>query len=538
MNGFLDTEDMSSAKAPLKPSRRQFVGIGGVSAVSVLLGTGAITTNTAVAQPTLPDNPFKLGVASGDPRPDSVVLWTRLAPEPLAEDGHGGMHLVPIEVRYEVSADERFRRVARRGSVVATPELAHSVHAEVFGLEPGREYFYRFRVGREVSPTGRTKTSPLPTASPSSFSFAFASCQDWQTGYYTAYRHLVEEDLDLVIHLGDYIYEAGSYGPSYPRPQPGPGTQRDVIRALYEYRNRHAQYKTDEDLQAAHAAFPWVAVLDDHDVRDNFADAHHWELPPDLFREQRTSAFRAYYEHLPLRHTSIPRGPDMRLYRRLRHGSLVEFNVLDTRQYRDDQACGDGRQIDCDARLDPDRSILGPTQERWLLDGLTASDTTWNVLAQQVFFSRWAFDGNAELRSMDAWDGYEPSRERILSGLTQRSVSNPVVISGDIHVNVAADIKANFDDPDSETIGSEFAGTAISSVGDGTDFPAWAARDLETNPHFKFINSQRGYVRCSVSPQQWRADYRVVPYVSEPGAPITTRSSFTIENGRPGMEKT
>lgn len=508
--------------------------MGGISTAAVLLGTGVLSSNRALAQPNFFDDLFSLGVASGDPLPDGVVLWTRLAPDPLAEDGSGGMPPENFGVRYEVSEDENFSRIVKRGAVEATPELGHSVHAEVSGLLPGREYYYRFKAGPEISPVGRTKTAPAHGAPLAALTFAFASCQNYPGGYYTAYRHMAEEDLDIIFHLGDYIYE----GPAQGNIGRGHLPAREIY-SLADYRVRTAQYKTDSDLRAAHASTPWVVTWDDHEVDNNYADDVSQDNdPPREFLERRARAYQAYYEHMPLRLSSIPRGPDMQLYRRLTFGDLAEFSVLDTRQYRSDQACGDGRDAGCEERLDPSRSITGEEQERWLLDGLGRSGAGWNVLAQQVFLAQRDFDsGPEQLFGMDSWDGYKASRDRILGGIVERGVRNPVVLTGDVHQNYAADLKANFDDPDSATIGSEFVGTSISSGGNGSDTSAAGREQLEENPHIKFYNRQRGYVRCTLTPKEWRSDYRVVPYVTTPGAPVFTRASFAIENGQPGLQE-
>lgn len=515
-------------------SRKEFLVAGGMGAAGLALATAGFSESKAWARPWFSEDPFSLGVASGDPLPDGVVLWTRLAPDPLAEDGRGGMPNRKVPVRWEVAEDEGFRRVARRGKSFATPEVAHSVHAEVEGLRPGREYYYRFKVGPETSPVGRTKTAPAPGAAVGAFTFAFASCQNYPAGYYTAYRHMSEEDLDLVIHLGDYIYEGDGQG----RLGRGHVPAREVY-SLDDYRVRLAQYKSDPDLRAAHAAFPWSVTFDDHEVDNNWADEISQDNDPVAeFLVRRANAFRAYWEHMPLRLARRPVGPDVPLYRRFAFGDLAEFNLLDTRQYRDDQACGDGRDAGCETRLEPSRTITGPEQERWLLDGLGRSRTTWNVVAQQVFFSQRDFDpGPPELYNMDAWDGYKASRDRILSGITRRGVENPVVLTGDVHQNYAAEIKADFDDPDSATIGSEFVGTSISSGGNGSDTSTTGLQQLEENPHLKYYNRQRGYVRCELTPGQWRTDYRVVPFVTAPGAPIRTDASFVVESGRPGLQE-
>ncbi len=514
--------------------RRRFVEMAGVSAAALVFGTGPVTEK-ALADPKFTDNPFGLGVASGDPAPDGMVLWTRLAPDPL---NGGGMPDRRVPVQWQVATDHEFSRVVRRGIADAVPELGHSVHVEVTGLEPAREYYYRFRAGSEISPVGRTKTIPAPGHGVASLSFAFASCQQYEHGYYTAYRHMADEDLDLVVHLGDYIYE---YGPNeYVAPG---GNVREhsgpEIKTLADYRNRHAQYRTDTDLQAAHAAFPWLVTWDDHEVENNYADEIS-ERAADVktFLRRRAAAYQAYYEHMPLRHTSVPRGPDMRLYRRVAYGDLAEFNVLDTRQYRDDQAAGDGVKPPNPEQQDPGRSLTGEAQERWLQAGLAASRARWNVLAQQVFFAQLDFEpGEKERYNMDAWDGYLGSRDRVRAMFGQYDVSNPVVLTGDVHANWASNIKADYGDPDSATLGTEFVATSITSGGDGSEDRPETPGILKENPHIEFFNNHRGYVRCQVSPERFQADYRVVPYVREPGAPIHTRASFVTENGNPGLQK-
>ncbi|BBL80338.1 alkaline phosphatase D [Rubrobacter xylanophilus] len=519
--------------------RRTFVRASGAGAAALVFGVGPFVEK-AVARPAFRDYPFRLGVASGDPSPDGFVIWTRLAPEPLAGDGRGGMPPDrKVLVRWEVSEEEGFGRgVVRRGRVEARPELGHSVHVEVGGLRAGRWYWYRFEAGGEVSPVGRARTLPSFGRDAGRMSFAFASCQQYEHGYYNAYRRMAEEDLDLVLHLGDYIYE---YGPNEYRAPGGNVRLHDGPETvtLAAYRNRHALYRSDRDLQAAHAAFPWLVTWDDHEVENNYAG----EIPeqgqsPEAFLRRRAAAYQAYYEHMPLRRSSVPRGPDMRLYRRLTWGNLVEFNLLDTRQYRDDQAYGDGIKPPGEESRSPDRTMTGREQERWLFDGLAGSYARWNVLAQQVFFSRRDFDTTGGVTySMDAWDGYEAQRDRIVDFMARSGVHNPVVITGDVHNNWVSEILRDFDDPGSEVVGVEFVGTSISSGGDGADTSAEQQAILAGNPHIKFFNGQRGYVRCTVTPERWRTDYRIVPYVSQPGARVYTRASFVVEAGRPGLRQ-
>ncbi|TLS37137.1 alkaline phosphatase D family protein [Pseudalkalibacillus caeni] len=519
-----------------KFNRRNFIKRSG-KAVGVALGVtiaNSLPVDLAsAAKSNFQSYPFTLGVASGDPLPDGVVLWTRLAPDPL---NGGGMPSHPFPVQWEVALDQSFKNVVQRGTELSKPNLGHSVHIEVNGLNPSTWYFYRFKAGPELSPVGRTKTAPPFHANVEQVKFAFASCQLWTAGYYTAYQHMAKDDLDLVIHLGDYIYE-GTHNSNGVRPI---DKEYPEVYTIEDYRNRYALYKLDSDLQAAHANFPWLVTLDDHEIDNNWAD----EVPQDPdkqsredFLRRRAVAFQAYYEHMPLRRTSYPSGIDMQLYRRVSFGNLVEFNMLDTRQYRDNQANGDGWDSPTPESMDPNRTILGSEQEKWLLEGLKASSAKWNVLAQQVFFARrdYGFGPEAERYSMDAWDGYPVARQRILDFLSTNNVSNPVVLTGDVHSNWANEIKADFDNPDSKNVGVEFVGTSITSGGDGSDRRNNTAEVLEENPHIKFFNNQRGYVRCTVTQNNWQADYVIVPYVKKPGAPMETRATLTVEDGNPSL---
>jgi alkaline phosphatase D len=523
-------------------SRRGVLGFGGAGAAAILLGTGAWSASAAYAAPRRGDNPFTLGVASGDPLPRSVVLWTRLAPDPFAVDGRGGMPDQPVRVEYEVALDDQFGSVVRRDSVVATPELGHSVHPEVGGLDPDREYFYRFRSGGEISPTGRTRTVPAAGARPRELNFAFASCQAWQDGYFTAYEHMAEEDLDLVVHLGDYIYEYGV------------GTNQRGVTVderfhgetfdLARYRLQYSLYKAEAPLQQAHARFPWIMTIDDHEVENNWADdLSQADTEPDqdpaVFRERRAAAFQAMYENMPLRRAQMPAGPDVRLHRRLAYGRLADFTMLDTRQYRDDQPCGDGTSADCADRFAEERSILGAEQREWVLDGFSSSRARWQVLGNQAPMGQTDHDPSAEttLVWLDPWDGYVADRDRVLAAAQDRGVRNLVVITGDRHQNYAWDLKRDFTDPDSPTVASEFVGTSISSGADGADMTEQGETFLAANPHMKFFNGQRGYVRVNVTEERWRSDFRVLPYVTRPGAPVSTRASYVVEDQRPGVQE-
>lgn len=472
-------------------------------------------------------NPFTLGVASGDPLPDGVVLWTRLAPDPL---NGGGMDKTNVSVEWRVARDERMSDVVKRGTAVASAALAHSVHVEVRGLEADRHYWYQFRVGNEESPVGRTRTAPAFNSQPKDLKFAFASCQHYESGYFTAYSHMANDDLHAVVHLGDYIYEgAGREG----QIRKHTGLE---INSLSDYRNRYALYRTDAHLAKVHQLFPWIVTWDDHEVDNNYAaDKDQDGSARDTFLERRANAYQAYYEHMPLRRASLPQGSKLLLYRRLTFGNLAEFSVLDTRQYRTDQPCNDGNKPQCPAALDKDATLLGPEQERWFLNGLSRSKARWNVVAQQVMMAKVdRMPGPDHAYAMDQWSGYEEARRRVLRFLAERRPSNPVVITGDIHSNWVADLKADFDKPDSAVVGTEFVGTSISSGGDGADMLPAVEKYLPENPHVKFYNSQRGYVHCTLTPDQYKAEYRVLPFVTKPDAPMRTRATFVVENGRPG----
>lgn len=476
----------------------------------------------------LSSDPFTQGVASGEPAPDGMVLWTRLAPDPLADDGLGGMPARPVDVEWELAEDESFTRIARRGSVTAVPESAHSVHVEPGGLRPGAEYFYRFRAVGHLSPAGRTRTAPeLGSLAP--LTMCVASCSHYEQGWFTAYRRLAEDQPDLVVHLGDYQYEyAAGQSRDRVRDHVGPETV-----TLANYRQRYAQYKTDPDLQAAHAVAPWLVVFDDHEVANNWADEVPAKSEPG-FLARRAAALQAYHENMPLRRSAVPRGIDMQLYRRVSWGGLATFHMLDTRQYRTDQPCGDKFQSDCAARFDPAATLTGEEQERWLLDGFARSSSRWDVLGQQVFF------GGVELKlgpevgiNPDGWDGYTANRQRIIAGLVDSRVRNAVVLTGDVHSHWAAEVRERVGDSSSPIVATELVTSSITSGGDGSDTRADVEAVLPENPHIRYFSNRRGYVRARVTEDEMRADFRVMPFVSQPGAPVRTDASFVVTDREP-----
>ncbi|WP_432059188.1 alkaline phosphatase D family protein [Streptomyces sp. S1] len=521
--------------------RRRFLTVTGAAAAlafaTQLPAAGAAAAAELDAR-RVTEDPFTLGVASGDPLPGSVLLWTRLAPRPF-EPG-GGLPDRRVPVHWELAHDERFRRTVRRGTATAHPEFRHTVHVEIEHLAPGRAYFYRFRVGAWTSPVGRTRTAPAPDARTTALSLAAVSCQAYHDGYFTAYRHLAEEDVDVVFHLGDYLYEYAVDATGGARTYTDrvlPAVFNRETLTLEDYRLRYALYKTDPDLRAAHAAHPFVVTWDDHETENNYAgDTPENTVPPEEFLLRRAAAYRAYWEHQPLRRPQLPDGPDMRLYRRLSFGRLAQFDILDTRQYRSDQAYGDGWQVPGPESEDPSRTLTGATQERWLLDGWRRSRARWNVLPQQVVFAERRDRATADFKlSMDSWDGYPASRQRILAGAEAAGVENLMVLTGDVHVSYGLDLKADFRDPSSRTVGTEIVTTSITSGKDGADRPSNYDRLTQANPHLRFFNGRRGYAKVSLDRESARADFRTVPYVTTPGAPVTTAASFVTEAGNPGL---
>jgi alkaline phosphatase D len=508
-------------------SRRDFLRLGRDATAAVALG--ALPAAAGEREITLRDHPFTLGVASGDPWSEGTVLWTRLDGQVLDRSGALGR---PVPVHWELAEDDQFRRIVRKGSQLAVSELGYSVHAEVDGLRAGRPYWYRFTTGGEMSATGRTRTAPARAAAVDQFRFAFVSCQNFETGYFTAYRRIAEEDLDLVVHLGDYIYETGTMGERAVRLQEAGGE----LLSLDQYRARYTSYRMDPDLQAAHALLPFVVTSDDHEVRNDYAGSEApGDMPVDQFLLRRAAAYQAYYEFMPLRHISLPRGPFMRLYRRLRFGDLAALHVLDTRQYRPGLSCGGGRKALCSEAVDPSRSIMGSRQEQWLLDGLRAPGTRWNLIANQVLIAPLLqMSNDTPTYSMDNWSGFVQSRMRLMRFFAEARPANPVVLTGDIHSSWVADLKLDFSNPASVTVATELVGTSVSSGSDGDE--STRAELLAQNPHFKFYNNRRGYVRCTVTPTLLTSDFRTLSFVSKPGAPISTRASFVVESGRPGAQ--
>ncbi|MFG2044163.1 alkaline phosphatase D family protein [Dactylosporangium sp. NPDC048998] len=519
--------------------------------------TGAIVLPLTAADPSVAeplrgdhhdhDGPFALGVASGDPLPDGVILWTRLL------RASGPLPARPVGVEWQVALDERFRRVVRSGHATAWPQLGHSVHADVRGLLPGHEYHYRFRALGELSPVGRTKTAPPPWLDGGRLRFGIVNCQDFQNGYWPAYTGLAAEDLDVVLHLGDYIYEYDPHSAYADRNHTTPRTPGlDQLQTLDDYRARHAQYKGDPALRAAHAAFPWVVTWDDHETENNYAglideidDTGAQHQSPEQFARQRAAAYQAYYEHMPIRANLRPGSPDLRIFRRFDFGRLARVNVLDTRQYRTDQPGGFPGDFGLPeaGTANTGGTLTGADQERWLLDGLDRSPARWNVIAQQVMMSRTKLPNPTGgvppvLANLDQWDGYAPQRTRLLQHLADARVANPVVLAGDIHSSWFSELKLDFDRPEQPSVAVEFTATSVSS-----DFPIAFDAPLKAvnpvlNPHVKYFDgSRRGYLRCEVGKDAWRTDARTVDTIATRTAPVSTSASYVVEAGTSSISR-
>ena len=477
-------------------------------------------------------NPFSLGVASGYPTPDGMVLWTRLALTPLEPGGGMPQEVLPVE--WTVATDDRMRNVIQHGTDYATPEWAHSIHVEPSGLDPGRDYWYRFESGGERSPIGRTRTAPTKGAPLDRLKLGLVCCQHYEQGYYTAYRHMLADDLDLIVHVGDYIYESNSVKKVRHHNMP-------VAFTLDDYRARHALYRGDHDLANAHAAAPWLFVWDDHDVANDYAnDVSEEDDDPQLFLTRRAAAYQAYYEHMPLPRWAVPSGPAMRMYANRSFGNLASIVLLDQRQYRAPEACpplgrAGGHRVDeakCPELDDPNRTMLGGRQEAWMQGQLATSETRWNLLAQGTLM---AHNNEAPLPEhrywTDAWNGYPAARERLMKFLAERHVANPVVLSGDIHAFVVSGLHLKAANLDSPMVAPEFVTTSVTSdANDETYFET--ARKL--NPNLLTATGlYRGYMRMEITQEHLRTDLVTVDTVKEPDAGRKTLISYVVEAGKP-----
>lgn len=514
-------------------SRRSLLKLASGMALASLARPALATPPWIAEKPKFIADPFTLGVASGDPNPGGAVLWTRLAPDPFDAMGAGGD---PIPVRYEVAADDRFREVVKTGATIAYPENSHAVHIDVSGLGAGRPYYYRFMAGDAVSPVGRLKTAPAVMAPVDQFKMAFASCQQYEMGYFKAYRDMVALDPDLVLHLGDYIYESTWNGPLRRVPVA-------EARTLDDYRRLHAAYKLDEDLQAAHRHTSWMFTWDDHEVVNDYAaDQDEDYEAPETFLLRRAAAYKAYYEHLPLRASAKPYGPNMHLHQRQFFGDMLEVNMLDTRQYRTDHPCqtpseGGWQRISgqCRERFDPNRTILGEGQERWFLGRLARQGCRWNIMAQGMLFSQHDFRvGEGEEIGSEYWDGYVASRRRVLDTVKKRDIKNFVVVGGDVHASYVCDVKEDYANPGSATLGAEFVTTSVTSPNGRHEQNQLTLPD---NPHIhKYDARYRGYTLMTMDKDKMLTELRVVDDVMTKADDARLNKAYIVENGVPGVQ--
>jgi alkaline phosphatase D len=541
----------SLAAAPAEKSRRQVLQSLAATSVTAAAAGSLYLPSQAWSQTRFKANPFALGVASGSPGTHSVLLWTRLLG---ADAWFDDTWLKEAQtVRWEIAHDEALTQVVQSGHSVAVPELGHSLHVEVQGLAPDRWYFYRFSVNEAQSAVGRTRTLPLASAAVQRLRMAYASCQRFEHGHFGAYRHMLNENLDAVLFLGDYIYE--SAGGNQPVRVPTGG----VVRSLSDYRQRYALYKSDPDLQAMHAACPWLVTWDDHEVENDY-----FGLDTDAaFLSRRAAAYQAFYEHMPLRPRVLPQvlaslssGAEMRVYGQWQFGQLAQISLLDSRQYRDAQVCTRAGKKGsstfdpntCQDWANPKRSLLGQAQEQWLTQHLkqagqqqdeqrTRANQSWTVLAQQSLFGPRATPAPQQGTRLwnDSWDGYAPARKRLTQALQNSQAPNPVILGGDIHENWVGHVLADYANAKSEKIGVEFCGTSITSrsgIGDR------AAQLLSNNPHFTYANGlKKGYGVVEFTPNRLTTSLRAVDALQAKDAPLETLANFVVEAGRSQVEQ-
>ena len=479
-------------------------------------------------------DPFSLGVASGQPQPSSVVMWTRLR----ILDADAALKAQSLEVVCEVFADAALRQPVRQWRVQTDASRAHSVHVVASGLQPGRPYWYRFVCGHAMSPVGRARTSPGLEDPVDRLRIALASCQHYEQGYFAAHREMAQRDLDLVLFVGDYIYESSN--PQYLLRKHEGG----VPKSLNEYRERHAQYKSDTDLQACHAAHTWAMTWDDHEVVNDYAnDLDRSFTDPQTFLRRRAAAYQAYFEHMPLRLGPDPvNASQMRIHDRMAWGKLADLWTLDCRQYRDHQACldpnrGGGRVVvSCDALTDPARSMLGMAQEQWIHEGLTRSHRRWKLVAQSTQMSSSGVNTPLGRSAFtDGWDGYPQARARLLGTVAQAGVQNVVMLGGDVHMNVAAQLRVQANDERSPVVASEIVTTSVTSRGLGEKL---LAQIRDSNPDIAHARSdERGYTLLDVRPEGVSAEFRTTANPARVDGVFKTQAQFAIRSGVAGVQK-
>ena len=505
------------------------------------VGAAALLSIGARGAVALPAGLFALGVASGDPVSDGMILWTRLVAD--AMDENGGMPPIAVAVRWEVAEDPVFAHIVRSGMARAVPLWGHSVHVDVRGLRPARSYYYRFIAGGEVSAVGRTRTAPAPGASVDRLRLCFGSCQKYEAGFYAAYRHMVAEDPDLILFLGDYIYEGD------PNPKEAVRLHRNPEpKDLAGYRIRYATYKLDPLLQAAHHAAPWALTWDDHEVANDYANAldeHNGD--PAAFLRRRAAAYKAFYEHQPVR-SAPPHGPDMRIYRTLDWGALAQFQIIDDRQYRGPRACQPPGLVEqhktyrslvyrCPEIADPRRTMLGAAQEAWLMNRLGETRARWNLLTQQTLMhDQTRIDPDHPERGpqvpADTWSAYTATRDRILRCWVEAGTPNPIILGGDVHAFIADDIRDPAK-PGGAPIAAEFVGGSVTSLFHDSTLKQQAAKD-----DIAFAeNEVRGYARVDLTPAGGEVVFRGLVDARREDSGISDLVRFTLDPQAPGLHR-
>ncbi|MBF6354381.1 alkaline phosphatase D family protein [Nocardia higoensis] len=517
---------------------------GGVAAVAV--------TAVAAAPHARASGPiFRHGVASGDPLPTGVIIWTRVTLSDDAAPGSGEGE--PAAVYWEVADDEEFTRIVASGAVVTSADTDHTVKIDVSGLDPAHDYVYRFTAFGQHSPIGRTRTAPAADSSPERLRLGVVSCANWEAGAFGAYRRLAERgDLDAVVHLGDYLYEYahGEYGTGLRAHDP----VHEIV-TLSDYRTRHGQYKTDPDLMALHARVPFVCTWDDHESADNSwsgGAGNHQPAVEGAWVDRRAASARAYLEWMPVRADSS--GEQVKIYRRLRFGDLAELSMLDLRSYRDEEVVPGAQWRGVD---DPERTITGHAQLEWLTAGLVSAPVQWKLVGNSVMIAPLLFppldpSTTQALTSVlgipregapanaDQWDGYTADRRRLFEAITADEVDNVIFLTGDIHSSWAADLPVTAADSNGPSAGAEFVVPSVTSASIGDLLgapPRTAAVSVETaiaavNPHLRYVELEsHGYGVLDVTRERTQMDWFYLANVADPASPVRHGASFAVPSG-------
>ncbi|MET9469198.1 alkaline phosphatase D family protein [Streptomyces sp. NPDC006544] len=554
MTSQLSSPAPESAPEPAPRRRTVVLAAAATAALAPMTALGAGTARAATAATAAPA--FLHGVASGDPLPDGILLWTRVTPADGAVPGSG---LGPATaVDWEIAEDKAFSRIVARGSVTASATSDHTVKADVRGLRPQTAYWYRFTAGGAVSPVGRTRTAPAAETTTAGVRFGVVSCANWESGYFSAYRHLAaRSDLDAVLHLGDYIYEyrTGGYPEAkYVVRQHQPAHE---ILTLADYRTRHGTYKTDPDLQALHRAHPVIAIWDDHEIANDAWSGgaeNHDPATEGEFAARAAAARRAYFEWMPVRTST-----EGTVYRRLRFGTLADLHLLDLRTFRSQQAGIGSGAVD-----DPERTLTGRAQLDWLKAGLAGSQATWKLVGTSVMISPVAFgslpahllepltellglpEGGLAV-NVDQWDGYTDDRKELLGHLTDRGIRNTVFLTGDIHMAWANDVPVTAATyPWSRSAGVEFVVTSVTSdnIDDLLHVPADTASLVAeaaikaANRHVKWLDMDaHGYGVLDVTAERSQMDYYAVSDKRRQDATTAWQRSYRTLNGTQKVER-